>query len=250
MRYVLVLALVILGGCSDGNAGNSFRQTPGPSTQAPPVPRSERDSMGLALWEARTVAVVDKPPVGNGNEGVQELSADGGVLDALPTATPTPTPLVPDVPGATAPAEAGEPSVGSDSAVVEPLAGVVGGEPAALPTPRLAGTLVSGATLTVYSCLNDGTGSYCPEGQAMYSGQQVHRGAIACSWNWPIGQRLRIIGDPLDMIYTCLDRGGGLGSVGWIDVWFYDALDPATQAWRAQVHEYYDSHLVTVELLY
>lgn len=76
----------------------------------------------------------------------------------------------------------------------------------------------------------------------MYSGQQVHRGAIACGWQWGIGQRLRIIGDPYeDMIYTCLDRGG---AVTGIDVWFYDYHDPETQAWRNAL-----PWKVTVELL-
>ena len=109
-------------------------------------------------------------------------------------------------------------------------------------TEGVAGTLVSNVQLTIYSCLGDSTGAYCPDGNAMYSGQQVHRGAAACGWQWPIGQRFRIVGDPyVDMVYTCLDRGG---AVTGIDVWFYDAHDVVTQAWRAALPDY-----VTVELL-
>lgn len=75
----------------------------------------------------------------------------------------------------------------------------------------------------------------------MYSGQAVHRGAAACGWAWELGTRFRILGDPYpDMVYTCLDRGGGPNL--WVDVWFYDVTKGRT--WR--------NHLplaVTVELL-
>ena len=113
--------------------------------------------------------------------------------------------------------------------------------------PPAAGTLVSGVQLTIYSCLGDSTGSYCPGGQAMYCGQQVYRGAAACGWQWgdivmECGQRFRIIGDPIeDMVYTCEDRGS---AVTGIDVWFYDYYAPETQAWRAAL-----PGQVTVELL-
>ena len=192
MRF-LILALLVLGGCSDGQGGTSDGLGDGAGGPGP------RD-----------------PPVRISREVSDTLS------------TPIPTPLVPNVPGATAPAEAGADR--QPSGITEDdVAGV-------------AGTLVSGIQLTVYSCLNDSTGSYCPDGPAMFSGQQVHRGAIACGWQWPIGQRLRIIGDPyVDTIYTCLDRGG---AVTGIDAWFYDADDPATQAWRAAFID-----VVTVELL-
>ena len=75
----------------------------------------------------------------------------------------------------------------------------------------------------------------------MYCGQQVYRGAAACGWEWPCGQRFRIVGDPHNMVYTCEDRGG---AVTGIDVWFMDYYDPATQAWRNALDGY-----VTVELL-
>ena len=74
----------------------------------------------------------------------------------------------------------------------------------------------------------------------MACGLAVHRGAAACGYAWPLGTRFRIVGDPLDMVYTCHDRG--LGPYLWVDVWFYDVTEG--RAWR--------NHLpptVTVELL-
>lgn len=76
----------------------------------------------------------------------------------------------------------------------------------------------------------------------MAGGEQVHRGAVACGYAWPLGQRLRIVGDPLGMIYTCKDRGGGLD---WyhVDVWFMDYYAEG-RPWRVQLPQ-----PVTVELL-
>lgn len=61
----------------------------------------------------------------------------------------------------------------------------------------------------------------------MYSGYETHWGAAACSWNYPMGTRLRL---PDGFIVTCLDRGH-LGSNGWIDIW---VPDHATGRWLAQ----------------
>src|SRR5215204_5246807 len=58
----------------------------------------------------------------------------------------------------------------------------------------------------------------------MYSGQQTHWGAAACSWNYPIGTQLEL---PDGWVVTCLDRGL-LGSSGWIDIW---APNMATGYW-------------------
>ena len=233
MRYVLVLALVILGGACDG-----VQMPEGVSQGDNGDVRQPTATSGVRIQDSSETAYGSVPEGGRVATGVAGL-------DALPTATPTPTPGPEDAPEPTGVPTPAAASLAPESAP-SPAPVPTAPDPERPPDPAPATeAVVSGVTLTVYSCLNDGTGSYCPEGQAMYSGQQVHRGAIACSWNWPIGQRLRIIGDPLDMIYTCLDRGGGLGSVGWIDVWFYDAHDPATQAWRATWDQYVD-----VELLY
>jgi hypothetical protein len=48
-----------------------------------------------------------------------------------------------------------------------------------------------------------------------YSGEQVHRGGTACSWNYAIGTRFRF---PNGEIVRCNDRGY-LGNDGWLDVW-------------------------------
>ena len=44
--------------------------------------------------------------------------------------------------------------------------------------------------------------------------------AVACSWNLPIGTKLRITGDPTGRVYSCDDRG--LLSDTWVDVFFFD----------------------------
>jgi hypothetical protein len=68
----------------------------------------------------------------------------------------------------------------------------------------------------------------------MYSGQYTHWGAAACSWNYPMGTRLRL---PDGFLVTCLDRGH-LGSNGWIDIW---APDHATGRWLARQYGDYTS---------
>lgn len=102
----------------------------------------------------------------------------------------------------------------------------------------IEGALVSGVALTFYTCVGDSTGRYCG---AMASGQIVLRGAAACGHAWETGTRFRILGDPyLDMVYTCLDRGGGPNL--WVDVWFYDATEG--RIWRNHLPQY-----VTVEVM-
>ena len=74
----------------------------------------------------------------------------------------------------------------------------------------------------------------------MACGGPVHRGAAACGWQWECGQRFRIVGDPLGMVYTCEDRGS---AVTGIDVWFMD-YDAEGRPWRRLLPQ-----PVTVELL-
>ncbi len=53
-------------------------------------------------------------------------------------------------------------------------------------------------------------------GGTTYSGQPVGPGVGACSWNIPLYATVRF---PDGREYRCLDRGSGLGSVGWLDIW-------------------------------
>lgn len=57
-----------------------------------------------------------------------------------------------------------------------------------------------------------------------YAGTWTAWGSAACSWNLPIGTRLRL---PDGYEVTCLDRGR-LGNTGWVDLW---APDWETGAW-------------------
>lgn len=49
-----------------------------------------------------------------------------------------------------------------------------------------------------------------------YNGERPYLGSTACSTNFAIGTRFRL---PDGEVYRCNDRGGGLGSVGWLDLW-------------------------------
>jgi len=55
---------------------------------------------------------------------------------------------------------------------------------------------------------------YTPTGNPMYSGVYPQYGDAACSWNLPLGTRLRL---PDGYEVTCWDRGQ-LGSQGWLDL--------------------------------
>ena len=170
----------------------------------------------------------------DGHTGVFSSPSPGVVVDALadtshvgapgpPAGLPVPTP---------GPTDAPQPAVPEPREADTPLA----------PAPAATGALVDGVTLTVYSCYGDGTGAYCPWGNSMAGGEKVHRGAVACGYAWPLGTRLRIVGDPLGMVYTCKDRGGGLDYLH-VDVWFMD-YDAEGRPWRVQLGQ-----PVTVELL-
>lgn len=112
----------------------------------------------------------------------------GAVSTPTPTATPTPTP----------------------TATPEPTA-----------TTEPEGEVVE-ARITYFYCnqgeiaagIGDG-GGWCGH---MANGEIVHPGAAACSRD-NFGQRFRIIGDPLDRIYTCKDTGGAVHGEHR-DIWF------------------------------
>jgi hypothetical protein len=77
------------------------------------------------------------------------------------------------------------------------------------PAPEVADDHVRGYLLRVrltYYTYNSGV---------TYSGQKTYIGSAACSWNIPLGARVRLPNGPT---LVCNDRGL-LGSTGWIDVY-------------------------------
>ena len=113
-------------------------------------------------------------------------------------------------------------------------------EPTATPEPEPTttpeGTTVE-ARITYFYC-NQGTisagigdgGRFCG---LMANGEMVHQGAAACSRdNAAQGQRFRIIGDPLGLIYTCKDTGNAVHGEQR-DIWFENSDDAIN--WIGQV---------------
>lgn len=83
---------------------------------------------------------------------------------------------------------------------------------------------------TIARGIGDG-GGWCGQ---MANGETVHEGAAACSRN-NFGQRFRIIGDPLDRIYTCKDTGGLVDGEDR-DIWFENSDDGYN--WSQQVGDF------------
>lgn len=110
--------------------------------------------------------------------------------------------------------------------------------PGSVPGPAGNETIDSAAQrtvrLTYYYCsrgsiaaaIGDG-GGFCGH---MANGELVHDGAAACARSL-LGERFRVLGDPLDRVYECTDVGGGVDS-GHRDIWFADS-DSAYTWWRA-----------------
>jgi hypothetical protein len=81
------------------------------------------------------------------------------------------------------------------------------------------------ATVSFYYCLQsvsvnpsgDG-GGFCG---AMKDGRTVYSGAAACDYTY-LGQRFRVIGDPLRHIYTCNDTGSAVHGLHR-DIWFFSS---------------------------
>jgi hypothetical protein len=67
---------------------------------------------------------------------------------------------------------------------------------------------------------------YLPTGNVTYSGVYPYPGSAACSWNLPLGTVLQLP----DRQVVCLDRGGGLGSSGWVDVFVRSHAEGAAVA--------------------
>lgn len=234
MKYLLIVALVLLGGCADGEVQMVQRDGEGVERNIPSVgPLPERVQVADATRDDATL--------GGGAADSAVVVYPGYPLPGWPqpTATTSPTPMstVPGDAGSDT-QEEGRVDGGGDTHIWDG-SNSTPAEPGSEPIPA-AGTLVSGVELTVYTCLGDSTGAYCPGGAEMACGGDVHRGAAACGWQWECGQRFRIIGDPQGMVYTCLDRGG---AVTGIDVWFYDYYAEG-RPWRIRLPQ-----PVTVELL-
>ena len=90
------------------------------------------------------------------------------------------------------------------------------------------------APITYYYCTMTGAagagdgGGFCGK---MSNGQVVHAGAASCDRAY-FGQRFRVVGDPTNLVYTCMDTGGGV-TAEHRDVWF--ATNDEGFAWRKMV---------------
>ena len=80
-------------------------------------------------------------------------------------------------------------------------------------------------TVSFYYCVEGGGphpsgdgGGFC---DAMRDGRVVYPGAAACDFVY-LGQRFRIVGDPLERVYTCNDTGSAVHGLHR-DIWFYSS---------------------------
>jgi hypothetical protein len=100
------------------------------------------------------------------------------------------------------------------------------------------------ATVSYYYCqqgtnargIGDG-GGFCGH---MRDGDIVYPGAAACSYDY-LGQHFRIIGDPLERVYTCADTGSAVHGQHR-DIWFLNSDDGMN--WQAVV-----GRNITIEIL-
>lgn len=107
-------------------------------------------------------------------------------------------------------------------------------EAPAPPADLVAGAQVE-ATVSYYYCqqgqeprgIGDG-GGFCG---AMRNGEAVYPGAAACAHAY-LGQHFRIVGDPLERVYTCADTGSAVHGQHR-DIWFMNSDDG--MYWQAAV---------------
>jgi 3D (Asp-Asp-Asp) domain-containing protein len=100
------------------------------------------------------------------------------------------------------------------------------------------------ATVSYYYCqqgtdargIGDG-GGFCGH---MRDGTVVYAGAAACDTAY-LGQHFRIIGDPLDRVYTCADTGSAVHGQHR-DIWFLNS--DQGMAWQAVL-----GRNITIEIL-
>lgn len=166
------------------------------------------------------------------------LAVSGGTLQAAQAALdaevePEPTPE----------------AISATLAVVEQPAPPAPAPPAAPPPERptleelTAGQQVA-ATVSYYYCqqgsnprgIGDG-GGFCG---AMRDGTVVYPGAAACAHAY-LGQHFRIVGDPLERVYTCADTGSAVHGQHR-DIWFMNSDDGMN--WQAVV-----GRNITIEIL-
>jgi len=109
-------------------------------------------------------------------------------------------------------------------------------EPSATPSPTPSATPEPQSVgISYYYCEEgslpqgiDERGGFCG---GMANGQQVFEGAAACSPR-SLGQRFRVLGDPTERVYTCLDVGS-TASDSHREVWFPNS--DAGWTWRQTV---------------
>ncbi len=102
------------------------------------------------------------------------------------------------------------------------------------PTPAVtAAATTMRVPITYYYCTRNSTvgagdgGGFCG---AMRNGSVVHAGAASCD-RAHFGQQFRVVGDPNNLVYTCMDTGGGVTSEHR-DIWFATSAEAYTW-WRA-----------------
>lgn len=149
----------------------------------------------------------------------------------------------PTAPAAPAVAAGSAGSAGSVSAAAfsGPVASVEAAAPA---TPPLAPGDRINVTVSFYYCeagtttaaTGDG-GGFCG---VMRDGSVVYNGAAACDIA-SLGERFKILGDPLDRIYRCADTGSAVHGLHR-DIWFHSS--DAGWAWLRSVGQ-----VVTIEIL-
>jgi hypothetical protein len=126
----------------------------------------------------------------------------------------------------------------------EPVPAATPAEVAASPEPHLAPGERAVATISFYYCergtlalpLGDG-GGFCG---AMRDGTIVYPGAAACAYKY-LGQRFRIIEDPLEREYVCADTGSAVHGLHR-DIWFHGS----DEGWNWQLKV---GQTATIEIL-
>ncbi len=196
------------------------------STGVRPRPLAQIEFLRLAAAQAA------EEPASQGQPAADKAAPQPTAQPAAqPTPQPTPQPASQPAPQpAPQPTPQPTPQPAPPPAPQPELAAAIESAP---PAP-VGGSVIRGARLTFYNCVG---GGFCGN---MSSGQRVHEGAAACSYDLPLGTRFTIASDPSGRVYQCLDRG--MLSPTWVDVWFHDAA--SGWAWQAVVGNWSDIILI------
>ncbi|MEX2376104.1 MAG: hypothetical protein WD942_11055, partial [Dehalococcoidia bacterium] len=93
--------------------------------------------------------------------------------------------------------------------------------------PALQPGEVVQATVSFYYCERGDEGLHAGDGGGfcgvMRDGTVVYPGAAACAYAY-LGQRFRVLGDPLDRVYVCADTGSAVHGLHR-DIWFMSSDD-------------------------